>query len=109
MRAAALLVFVLSAGSGTPAGTDSESAVALAVITHPDVPEGDLSLAELRRIFLGDRQFWAGEQRVVLLVPPARSAERATLLDKVYEKTESQYRHYWIAKVFRTESQTAPK
>jgi ABC-type phosphate transport system substrate-binding protein len=105
------LLFFLSvqlAFATTPPSTD-EAAVPVVVIAHPDVPERDVSLSELRKIFLGDRQFWTGEMRVVLLVPPARSGERATLLEKVYEKTESQYRHYWIAKVFRTEAQTAPK
>ena len=31
------------------------------------------------------------------------------LLEKIYEKTEAQYRHYWIAKVFRAEVMAAPK
>jgi hypothetical protein len=79
------------------------------VIVHPDVPADDLSLGELRRLFLGDRQFWSSGLRVTLLVPPSRSRERALLLDKVYEKTEAQYRHYWIAKIFRTEATAAPK
>ena len=81
----------------------------LAVIVHPQVPVDDLSLGELRRLFLGDRQFWASGLRVTLLVPPSPSRERALLLDRVYEKTEAQYRHYWIAKIFRTEATAAPK
>ena len=109
MRAAFLSLLLFSAGVGAGSAPATEATVVLAVIAHPDVPEEDVSVAELRRIFLGDRQFWTGEQRVILLVPPAKSNERAALLDRVYEKTESQYRHYWIAKVFRTESPTAPK
>jgi len=111
MRAAVLLGLLVPLGLGWVRGSAEEppTQVPLAVIAHAGVPEDDVSLSELRKIFLGDRQFWKGEMRVVLLVPPARSGERATLLDKVYEKTESQYRHYWISKVFRTESQTAPK
>ena len=100
---AVALLFLAGAGAAEP------SAGALAVIVHEEVPAESLSLGELKKIFLGDRQFWERDLRVVVLVPPARSAERVALLDKIYEKTETQYRHYWIAKVFREEAQSAPK
>jgi hypothetical protein len=90
-------------------GPESERGVVLAVVVHPGIPVEDVSLAELRRLFLGDRQFWTSGLRVTLLVPPPRSRERALLLSRVYEKTEAQYRHYWIAKIFRTEATAAPK
>jgi hypothetical protein len=110
MRAPRLLAVLAFAGLGAflPAAAQ-EATVPLAVIVHPDVPVDGLTLGELRKVFLGDRQFWEGELRVVLLVPPDRSSERAALLARVYEKTETQYRHYWIAKVFREEAQSAPK
>ena len=81
----------------------------LAVIVNEGTPVDALTLAELRRVFLGDRQFWSGDLRVTLLVPRPGSPERELLLLRVYEKSEAQYRHYWIAKVFRTEVTTAPK
>ena len=81
----------------------------LAVIVNAGTPVDALTLAELRRVFLGDRQFWSGDLRVTLLVPRPGSPERELLLLRVYEKSEAQYRHYWIAKVFRTEVTTAPK
>jgi hypothetical protein len=81
----------------------------LAVIANAGIPIDTLTLAELRKVFLGDRQFWSGDLRVTLLVPRPGSPEREALLLRVYEKSEAQYRHYWIAKVFRTEVTTAPK
>jgi len=108
MRALLLLAMLLTrAGGILPAAADERPR--LAVIVHGEVPAADLSLGELRKIFHGDRQFWTGDLRVVVLVPPAGSTERAALLAKVYEKTETQYRHYWIAKVFREEAQSAPQ
>jgi ABC-type phosphate transport system substrate-binding protein len=82
---------------------------ALAVIVNAGIPVDELSLAELRKVFLGDRQFWSGDLRVTLLVPRPGSPEREALLSRIYEKSEAQYRHYWIAKVFRTEVTAAPK
>lgn len=81
----------------------------VAVIANNSVPVHDLSFVELRRIFLGDRQFWSSELRVALLVPGWQAGERRVLLQRIYEKDEVQYRHYWIAKVFTTEVVAAPK
>jgi ABC-type phosphate transport system substrate-binding protein len=81
----------------------------LAVIANAGIPLDTLTLAELRKVFLGDRQFWSNDLRVTLLVPRPGTPEREALLLHVYEKSEAQYRHYWIAKVFRTEVTTAPK
>jgi hypothetical protein len=81
----------------------------IAVIAHPGVPSDDLDLGELRRIFLADRQFWNRELPVTLLVPAPGTAERTAMLGRIYEKSETQYRHYWIAKVFRAEVASAPK
>jgi ABC-type phosphate transport system substrate-binding protein len=80
----------------------------VAVIVHPDVPVTDISVAELRRIFLGDRQFWNQELRITPLVPPQGSPARASVLELCH-KSEAQYRHHWIAKVFRAEASNAPK
>ena len=44
----------------------------IAVIVHEDVPVSDLSLSELRRIFRGERLFWAGDMTITLLAPPPR-------------------------------------
>jgi len=87
----------------------TSSPVSLVVVANPGVPVDNLSLGELRRIFMSDRQFWSQGLRVTVLVPPPASREGQVLLKKVYEKTESQYRHYWIAKVFRAEVAAAPK
>ena len=94
--------FLLSA----PAGAK----VPIAVIVHPQVPVDDLSLAELRRIFLGERRSWSPELAVTLLMPPSGSAERRVLLEKIYERrSEVQYQQYWINKLFDDGPSSGPK
>ncbi|HEX9945583.1 MAG TPA: hypothetical protein VGG03_26520 [Thermoanaerobaculia bacterium] len=85
--------------------------VPIAVIVHEQVPVDDLSLAELRRIFLGERQSWSKELMITLLMPPSGSPEREVLLNKIYERrSEVQYQHYWINKLFGDEAApVAPK
>ena len=81
----------------------------VAVVAHPGVPVDNLSLAELRRVLLGDRQFWTSSLRVTLLIRAPRTPEREVLLRRVYQMSEAQFRQYWIAKVFRAEAASGPK
>lgn len=81
----------------------------VAVVVGDDVDVDSVSMVELRKIYLGDRQFWPSGRSVTLLVPAASMPERAVLLDRVYRMTESQFKQYWIAKVFRAEAVTGPK
>ena len=82
----------------------------IAVIVHEEVPVEELSLTELRRIFRGERLFWAGDMTITLLAPPHGSRERRVLLGKIYEReSEAEYKSFWINKLFDKEGQTAPK
>ena len=81
----------------------------VAVIAGPDVSEDKLSLPELRRIVLGDSQFWKSGKRVTLLIRAPQARERDVVLKKVCGMSESQFRQHWIAKVFRAEAPSGPK
>jgi ABC-type phosphate transport system substrate-binding protein len=81
----------------------------VAVVVHPDTPVSNLSLAEVRKIFLGDRQYWTANMPVVLLIRAPVARERDVVLKVIYQMTESQFKQYWIAKIFRAESASAPK
>ena len=81
----------------------------IAVVVHPDTPVSDLSLEEVRKIFLGDRQYWTAKLPVVLLIRAPVARERDVVLSVIYQMSEAQFKRYWIAKIFRAESATAPK
>lgn len=82
----------------------------IAVIVHEQVPLDSLSLDELRRIFLGERQSWSRELTVTLLLPPRGTPERRVLLDKIYQqRSEAQVQHYWINRLFGDEVEAGPK
>src|ERR1700730_10644779 len=83
--------------------------VDVAVVVQPDTPVSNLSLAEVRKIFLGDRQYWTANTPVVLLIRAPVARERNVVLKVIYQMSESQFRQYWIAKIFRAEAATAPK
>jgi ABC-type phosphate transport system substrate-binding protein len=81
----------------------------IAVVVNPATPISDLSLSEVRKIFRGDRQYWSKDVPVVLLIRAPKSRERDVVLRTLYDMTESQFKQYWIAKIFRAEATAAPK
>src|ERR1043165_2347605 len=83
--------------------------VGVAVVVHPDTPVTDLSLADVRKVFLGDRQYWTSNLPVVLLIRAPVARERNVVLKIIYQMTEAQFKQYWIAKIFRAELASAPK
>jgi ABC-type phosphate transport system substrate-binding protein len=100
-----LALFVLL--SVTPARTQATPDIA--VVVNPDVQVDNLSLADLRRILLGDREFWPSGVRVTLLIRAPIARERDAIVKDVCEMTEAQFRQHWIGKVFRNETPSAPK
>lgn len=90
-------------------GAAPASAGDVAVVVNKDVKVDDLAFAELRKILLGDRQFWPSGQPVTLLVQGPSTPERKMLLEKIYKMNEAQFKQYWIAKVFRAEASAGPK
>jgi hypothetical protein len=103
-----LIVIGLCLGMFPPA-VDAASNGDVAVVVHPDVPMDDLSLAEVRRLLLGDRQFWSSALPVTLLIRAPVARERDVVLKIIYQMSEAQFRQYWIAKVFRAEVAVGPK
>ncbi len=81
----------------------------IAIVVHKDLPIENLSLEELRSIFLADRQFWENRTRITLLVRAPQSDERTFVLERIYQMSEARFRQYWIAKMFRAEVPRGPK
>lgn len=81
----------------------------MAVIVYKDTPVQSLSFAEMRRVFLGERQYWNAEMPVVLIVRAPVAPERTVVLDRIYRMTEAQFKQYWIARIFRAEATSTPK
>jgi hypothetical protein len=102
-----LLALCLVLACFAPLGAQGSSDVA--VVVHPDLPVDNLSLADLRRLLLGDREFWPGSVRVTLLIRAPIAHERDVVLKNVCQMSEAQFRQHWIAKVFRAETALAPK
>jgi ABC-type phosphate transport system substrate-binding protein len=81
----------------------------LAIVVNANDPVNNLSFTELRRIFLGEQQFWPDHSKVTLLVRAPTAYERSMVLDRIYRMDEDRFRQYWIGKMFRAEVAAGPK
>jgi ABC-type phosphate transport system substrate-binding protein len=102
---AALMLPIGTAGAQGEVVTSS----AIAIVVHADTDVDNLSLEELRSIFLAEKQFWSDRQRIILLVRAPQSDERDFVLNRIYQMSEAQFRQYWIGKMFRAEVPRGPK
>lgn len=80
----------------------------LFVIVSPAQSIVDVSLGDLRRIYLAQITRWPNRDRIVLVVPWVRSPESRIFLRQVVRMAEIDYAHYWIGAVFRGESAEVP-
>ena len=87
----------------------ADAAEAYALIVNPSLGVTNVSLAEARRIFLGEQQFWPGGGRVVLFVHAPGTPGRAVALRHLYQMREDEFRRYWISKTFRGDVASGPK
>ena len=104
---ACVVLSLAAAGVGAQDGEAPPSPIA--IVVHANTAVENLSLEELRSIFLADRQFWSDRTRITLLVRAPDSDERTLVLDRIYQMSEAQFRQYWIAKMFRAEVPRGPK
>jgi ABC-type phosphate transport system substrate-binding protein len=81
----------------------------VAVVVRADTPVDNLSFADVRKLFMGDRQYWSSNLRVTLLIREPAAREREVVVKTLYGMTEAQFRQYWISKIFRLEASIGPK
>jgi ABC-type phosphate transport system substrate-binding protein len=98
-----LFLSLLLLGAGAVHAND------VAIVVRPDLPVENLSFGDVRKLFLGDRQYWTASLRVTLLVRAPVARERDVVLRRIYQMSEAQFRQYWISKVFRAEAASGPK
>src|ERR1700687_4286009 len=82
--------------------------VDVAVVVHTDTPISNLSMSAVRKVFLGERQYWSTNIPVVLLSRAPVARERDVVLKIIYQMSESQFKQYWIAKILRAEAGAFP-
>ncbi len=90
------------------APAQSAPAEDIAVIVNTTNPVEGISSAELRKFFAGEKRSWHASMPVVLIVRAPESRERTVLLSHVLKMTESDYKQYWVKKIYSGEVPREP-
>jgi len=114
-----LLVAIGLAVPSLPAGAERlypselqehpEKKHSLAVIVNRSNPVENVSFAELRKIFLGERSHWSNGRRITVVMLDSGRPEREAVIRNVYQMKERDFNRYFMQATFVGEVFSAPK
>lgn len=81
----------------------------LAIVVNRANPTDNLSFAELRKIFLGERNHWANGHRIAVAMLDYGQPERDSVLRLIYRMDEDGYQDHLLRGMFRGDVFVAPK
>ncbi len=81
----------------------------LAIIVNQSNPVDDLSLVELRAVFLGERSHWPNGRRITLVMMEQGQPEREAILREICRLSESDFRRRILQGLFTGEVLVSPK
>jgi ABC-type phosphate transport system substrate-binding protein len=102
----ALLAALLAA---PPRPARAQGAEPLAIVVNRNNPLSEISTADLRRLFRGQRTRWSNGRRVTLVMRDPGAPEREAILRSLYGLQEEEYRRTYLQAVFSGEASDAPK
>jgi len=101
-----LIIISLICFISIPPGTiPNANAGDIIIIVNPNLPIKTLPAYKLRKIFLGEVKLWKNKKKIVPVMSKDRALSKA-FLKKFIGKTPSQFRLFWINKVFVGEGKT---
>ena len=81
----------------------------LAIVVNRSNPIDDLSTAELRRIFLGERGHWSNGRRITIVMMESGQPERAAMLHDICQMSENEFSNHFLHGLFTGEVLVSPK
>src|ERR1700674_1390080 len=113
MRTVCFLVVLLMMAAlvlaSEPTANSSSPSNDLVIIINKSNPVDDISLANLRKIFLAEQKYWPNGRRVTVVMREPGQTERAAVLRQVYRMSSSDYARYFMHAEFTGEGQGVPK
>ena len=92
-----------------PIAARAQSSEPLAIVVNRSNPLTEISLADLRRVFRGQRSRWSNGKRVTLVMRDPGAPERDAILQSLYGVEEANYRRTYLQAVFSGQATDAPK
>jgi ABC-type phosphate transport system substrate-binding protein len=68
-----------------------------------------MSLADVHKIFLGEKSTWSNGKHILLIMAAPGSTERAVVLKNIYKMSETDYAKYFLQASFTGAVSAPPK
>jgi ABC-type phosphate transport system substrate-binding protein len=81
---------------------------ALAIVVNSKNPTANLTLAQLRALFLGEKKWWSNRRRVQLTAMRHGTPERQTVSRVLYKMSDRELEKYFLHQAFKGEPSTSP-
>jgi len=81
----------------------------LAIVVNQSNPVNGLTMADLRRVFLGERGHWPNGRRITLVMLEPGWPERAAVLSSIYHMDETEFNNHFLHGLFTGEVFVSPK
>jgi hypothetical protein len=94
------------AGSSPPATANADN---LAIIVNQANTVDDITLKELRTVFLGERSHWPNGRRITLVMMDPGVAERKAVLRDICRMNETEFSRHFLQGLFTGEVFVSPK
>lgn len=92
-----------------PTPIAAANAEPLAIVVNRSNPTDSLSSAELRQIFLGNRNHWANGRRITIVMREPGDPERRTVLRDICGMSEVQFKNHFLHGLYNGEILVSPK
>jgi ABC-type phosphate transport system substrate-binding protein len=102
-------VLVALVAAVKPGAARTEDTEPLAIVVNRSNPLSEISLADLRRLYRGQRSRWSNGRRVTLVMRDPGTPEREAILQTLYGVDEDEYRRAFLQSVFTGEATGAPR
>jgi len=115
IRRSTTIVLVLAAAALLRAAPEASLAASppkqegLAIVVNQSNAVDDLSLAELRAVFLGERSHWPNGRRITLVMMEQGQPEREAILREICRLSEADFRRRILQGLFTGEVLVSPK
>jgi len=108
--AAAVLLLEVSPGGAAP-GMPAPAAAddTIAIIVNQANSIDDLSMKDLKTVFLGERSHWPNGRRITLVMMDSGLSERKAILHDVCHMTETEFSRHFLQGLFTGEVFVSPK
>ncbi len=73
----------------------------LTVVSNPKGSPANLKHAELKSIFLGEKQRWRDGKKIVIALMKTNTTAGKNVCDKIYDMSADELKKFWLALVFQ--------